>query len=393
MAKTRKCKVVVDGAFQEATFHQFQKQIVHGSDNEPRERTVAVVELRNGKLVNFEPTNVRFLDEPPEDDHEHEGQSVGSEVMTGRDLLVKLETFKSILVARARGETPRDDEYTALRRELVANPAIKQALPSFVISCRTVQEFWSFIQPKFSTYKARTDFLQLEFEPILTALENDTTPNLGVGDLFRHQFPAGLPFGLTKPHVVLKPQSGTQVFQFEDAADVGVIRNGAYPGLTFAGLQAAVSGTPVARTKLDEKLVALIQTDYEKTFFRQYATTYAMITTDVPVLVPQAWIQWHSLKKDDLRAAGSSYAADLYRVDFVAFWKNRRFAILIDDISHYAVKGSGRWDANETQYSNRLKEDRKLRKEGWDVFRVSNWEIRSGGLPEILADLREFLGF
>ena len=116
-------------------------------------------------------------------------------------------------------------------------------------------------------------------------------------------------------------------------------------------------------------------------------------TADVPVLVPQAWIQWHSLKKADLRAAGSSYAADLYRVDFVAFWNNRRFAILIDDISHYAVKGVGRWDANETQYSNRLKEDRKLRKEGWDVFRVSNWEIRNGGLPEILADLREFLRF
>jgi hypothetical protein len=393
MAKTRKCKVVVDGAFQEATFHQFQKKIVYGSDNEPRECTVAVVELSDGRLVNYEPTRVRFLDESRGGDDEHEGRDGGRQRVTSSDLQVKVEKIKSILVARARGETAIDEEYTALRRELVATPAIKAALPSFVVSCRTVLEFWRFIQPKFPTYKERTDFLQQEFELILSALEKDALPETEVGDLFRRQFPAGLPFGLTKPHVVMKPQGGTQVIQFEDAAEVGVIRSSAYPSLVFAGLQTAVSGTPVARTRLDEKLVALIQTDYEKTFFREYTTTYAMFTADVPVLVPQAWIQWHSLKKEDLRAAGSPYAAELYRVDFVAFWKNKRFAILIDDISHYAVRGAGRWDANEMQYSNRLKEDRKLRKEGWDVFRVSNWEIRNGGLPDILTDLREFITF
>jgi hypothetical protein len=41
-------------------------------------------------------------------------------------------------------------------------------------------------------------------------------------------------------------------------------------------------------------------------------------------------------------------------VDFVAFWNNRRYAILIDDISHYGVKMAGRWDASEQEYSKRL---------------------------------------
>jgi len=41
-----------------------------------------------------------------------------------------------------------------------------------------------------------------------------------------------------------------------------------------------------------------------------------------------------------------------------------------------------------------LKEDRKLRKEGWEVFRISNWEMRRQELiPDILEDLKNFIGF
>jgi hypothetical protein len=114
----------------------------------------------------------------------------------------------------------------------------------------------------------------------------------------------------------------------------------------------------------------------------------------VPALVPQAWTQWHSSPKRDLREIDSRHSDELYRIDFVAFWDNKRYAILVDDIGHYAHKYGERWMANEESYSKRLKEDRKLRKEQWQVFRVSNWEIRSGsGVPEILNDLQEFIGF
>jgi hypothetical protein len=85
---------------------------------------------------------------------------------------------------------------------------------------------------------------------------------------------------------------------------------------------------------------------------------------------------------------------DLYRVDFVTFWNNKRYAILVDDISHYGKKGTQNWIADEEAYSNRLKEDRKLRKEKWEVFRVSNWKIRTPTLlPEILSDLKDFIDF
>lgn len=63
-----------------------------------------------------------------------------------------------------------------------------------------------------------------------------------------------------------------------------------------------------------------------------------MADTNVPVLIPQAWIQWHSLTKKYLSSNTSLHPEDIYRVDFVAFWNNKRFAIQVDDISHYAVK-------------------------------------------------------
>ncbi|MBE9031903.1 hypothetical protein IQ266_19390 [filamentous cyanobacterium LEGE 11480] len=90
----------------------------------------------------------------------------------------------------------------------------------------------------------------------------------------------------------------------------------------------------------------------------------------------------------------------MYRVDFAAFWKDKRYVVLVDDISHYADIVTrddklSRWDASEEKYSKRLKEDRKLRKENWHVFRVSNWELKQDEeiVQAILQDLRDFLDF
>jgi hypothetical protein len=224
---------------------------------------------------------------------------------------------------------------------------------------------------------------------ITPTLVIDETRSVEVGDLFKHQFPAGLPFGLKKPSLAFIPEHGSQMACFEDEPGVAVIRGGVYPSFTYRDLMASLGD------KLkDSTLVSMIQTESEKRFYLHYVRAYDMPSQEVPVLIPQAWIQWHSKTKRDLRSRSSSYADDLYRVDFVAFWKRKRFVILVDDISHYAKRISERWYANEEAYSKRLKEDRKLRKEEWEVFRMSNWELRDEGLiPEILTDLREFIDF
>jgi very-short-patch-repair endonuclease len=67
---------------------------------------------------------------------------------------------------------------------------------------------------------------------------------------------------------------------------------------------------------------------------------------------------------------------------------------MIDGIEHYAEKIGNRWDAKEEKYAARLKEDRLLRLQGWNVFRVGNWEVKEPTRLELVLDeLRRFIGF
>lgn len=211
---------------------------------------------------------------------------------------------------------------------------------------------------------------------------------------FIEQFPFGLPFGIPKPNFFIKAENGRQILKFIEQEGVGLITGEVYPDFTFKSLETLYGLDSYTNKVLKDGLVAMNQTDYEKKFFIKYARELRMASENIPVLIPQAWIQWHSQTKKDLRSISSNHSDNLYRVDFVAFWNNKRYVVLVDDISHYAVKINSRWDANEEAYAKRLKEDRKLRKENWEVFRVSNWELRDDEkISEILQDLRDFIGF
>ena len=215
-------------------------------------------------------------------------------------------------------------------------------------------------------------------------------------DLFMQQFPAGLPFGKAKPHVSILSEKGIQKIQFELINGMAILRKDVYPNFNFRKLEIVFGVDEFTNKNLRRSLAKMNQTYTEEEFLIQYAKTFDMVNKNIPTLIPQAWIQWHSQTKKDLRQIDSKHSDDLYRVDFVAFWDNKRYAILIDDISHYGKKRNldNNWLADEENYSKRLKEDRKLRKEGWEVFRISNWEMRRQELiPDILEDLKNFIGF
>lgn len=215
-----------------------------------------------------------------------------------------------------------------------------------------------------------------------------------ISDLFVRQFPVGLPFGVIKPDFAITAKEGGQSLKFELKSGMGIVWRDVYPNFDFHSFQAASGITPATNLALKKALMNMNQTGYEKIFFMEYARYFGMADNPVPMLIPQAWIQWHSLPKRALRDSKQPLADELYRMDFVAFWANQRYAILIDDISHYAVKSGTQWIANEESYSNRLKEDRKLQAEGWKIFRVSNWEIRNQDKrQEILIDLQKLIGF
>lgn len=315
---------------------------------------------------------------------------------TANTILQKLEQFKDVLLRRATGNAEPDDidTYTTLRREIVAQNHLLPLLPSFVQDHRTLNEFWGFIKNQFASYQERREYLRTQFDPIFRVLEKESLSTHEPNDLFKQQFPAGLPFGLKKPSVAILPSKRNQTIRFEEEPGIGVLREKVYPSLTHNKAQTLIAHQSVAQPTLGTSLLQLIQTASEQAFFLHYANMFNMLNENVPLLIPQAWIQWHSKTKQDLRSQSSGYADDLYRVDFVVFWKQKRFALLLDDIGHYARKISSDWIANEERYSQRLKEDRKLRKEGWDVFRISNWEMRDDTLiNDILNDLREFIDF
>lgn len=212
--------------------------------------------------------------------------------------------------------------------------------------------------------------------------------------LFTSQFPAGLPFGVPKPSFSISALNGSQTFRYEIQDGIVLLKGKIYPNLSFKMLEVLYGLNPSTSIVFKQCLRGMNQSDYEKQFFLAYATKFDMANKDIPVLIPQAWIQWHSQTKKNLRDIKSIYADELYRADFVAFWNNKRYIILIDDISHYAVKSGVKWDANEESYAKRLKEDRKLQNENWQVFRISNWELRDNeNIQVILEDLRYFIGF
>jgi hypothetical protein len=214
-----------------------------------------------------------------------------------------------------------------------------------------------------------------------------------IGDLFEKQFPAGLPFGIPKPNFAVTAHGGEQSLKFELESGIGIIWRDVYPDFDFQMFEEFCGITLSTNLALKEALVAMNQTKWEREFFLTYARHFGMADNHVPMLVPQAWIQWHSLSKRALRELGRSLADEPHRIDFAAFWDNQRYAILIDDISHYAVKGDQCWMADEEAYSRRLEEDRRLQIEGWRVFRVSNWEIKQDRIEKILVVLQAFVGF
>lgn len=85
----------------------------------------------------------------------------------------KVSYLLNLLVAHATGQPADSGEYEALRRDLLTNPRLADALPSWVRSHRDLGSFWGFIQPKFSKYAERRTYLSEQFTPLLDQLEFD----------------------------------------------------------------------------------------------------------------------------------------------------------------------------------------------------------------------------
>ncbi|MBE3098353.1 MAG: abortive infection family protein [Planctomycetes bacterium] len=87
------------------------------------------------------------------------------------ELLKKVDSLKSMLVNSATGKGWNEAEYAKVRTELLRHPLVKDRLPRSVRSCRSLNDFWGFIKPKFDHYAERSNFIREEFEPLFAFLE------------------------------------------------------------------------------------------------------------------------------------------------------------------------------------------------------------------------------
>lgn len=82
----------------------------------------------------------------------------------------KAEALQVMLIARATGSFPEEDEYRRLRSDLILENSIKALLPGFVRACRDLGQFWGYIK-KFTTYADRRQHVWESFAPLLNQLE------------------------------------------------------------------------------------------------------------------------------------------------------------------------------------------------------------------------------
>jgi hypothetical protein len=250
-------------------------------------------------------------------------------------------------------------------------------------------------------------------------------------EIWARQYPfGGFSFGLDKPTVHIVQERGRSVHRFTGSAINGEIQKCLYPNFSLDQWTTYVyeemdkewisrlgiiedypemryAGPDVIQKLIDKRSPG--EKDFIEGFFHKcsFESDFHEDGTWrgpnwVPVPIPQVWIQWHSDSVVELKKWGSPYASQPQRIDFAMFWNNKRFAILIDGIQHYARKQDTNWIASEEEYANRLLEDRFLRSNDWEVFRVSNWELRdwkknlqnkNSRVDNVFQELEEFVEF
>ena len=86
-------------------------------------------------------------------------------------LVERASMLEGLLVSRATGRDADNRIYEFLRREFMANGALKKLLPKFVRTCRNLDAFWPFIQDEASSYAERRQFIRDAFTPLMDHLE------------------------------------------------------------------------------------------------------------------------------------------------------------------------------------------------------------------------------
>jgi hypothetical protein len=89
--------------------------------------------------------------------------------------LERAHYLQNLLISHSTDGVGDDNDYQAIRRVLLDNREIAELLPSFVRTCRDLDQFWNFIKYEKKTYKERRELIWSSFTPLLDHLEGKTS--------------------------------------------------------------------------------------------------------------------------------------------------------------------------------------------------------------------------
>jgi hypothetical protein len=117
-----------------------------------------------------------------------------------------------------------------------------------------------------------------------------------------------------------------------------------------------------------------------------FVQTLVDLVFSFPALVPEVWL--NAVGPDRTVEDERHLGENPQRVDFVLLANGKKCVIEIDGPSgHYADydEGTHTYSVNEALYAKNLKIERSLRRQGWEIHRFANVEVRGVGDEEFIA--------
>lgn len=92
-------------------------------------------------------------------------------------IIEKVTMMEAILIETATGGSRDSQTYRMLRQEFMADPVIRDLLPGFVRTHRSLGAFWPYIKNEAGTYEGRRQVIRVAFTPLMDHLEGwNSTP-------------------------------------------------------------------------------------------------------------------------------------------------------------------------------------------------------------------------
>lgn len=122
---------------------------------------------------------------------------------------------------------------------------------------------------------------------------------------------------------------------------------------------------------LYDRLIQSLDNDAEKLIFRTYCERYRRDGFDLPALIPQVYLHYDPYTRRQL--GDQPGPLERQRMDFLLLFPRQvRVVIELDGVQHYADDTRR---ADPARYARMVREDRRLRLAGYEVYRFGGHEL------------------